>query len=222
MPPRLQPSGAQNRKRQKRLEEDAKTQRGSLNKFLVRYGNSNNENPINNEKPINNENPVNNKNPINNENIENDNVNVSEDDETPIEQKNENLENSSDDEINYNIFNVRVWDGLDSNMKDLLISKGPIRETNLNYPKDGLSRHFSCEYYVRKLRKGDSIERKWLIYSKELDKVFCFCCKLFKTARSRSQLAIDGINDWKHLSKTLNVHENSSEHMINLELGRCG
>lgn len=102
-------------------------------------------------------------------------------------------------------------------MKDLLVTKGPVRETNLNYPKDRLGRHFSCSYYVRKLRNGDSFDRKWLVYSKELDKVFCFCCKLLKPTSSKSQLASEGTNDWKHLNEILNNHENSYKHMINLK-----
>ncbi|PWA39481.1 hypothetical protein CTI12_AA569800 [Artemisia annua] len=100
-------------------------------------------------------------------------------------------------------------------MKDELVTKWPFRETNIDYPKDKAGRHFSSEFYVRKLRNGDSIDRKWLVYSKELDKVFCFCCKLFKTAISKSQLSNVGTNDWKHLSVALKKHENSSEHMVN-------
>ncbi|XP_024992448.1 uncharacterized protein LOC112526392 [Cynara cardunculus var. scolymus] len=40
--------------------------------------------------------------------------------------------------------------------------------------------------------------------------------RIFKTAWSRSQLATEGINDWRHLGETLSLHENSFEHMINL------
>ena len=194
--------------------------------------NIDNENPINNENLENDdvnanddkENPINSDNLENdevnanddNENLDDDDVNVSEDNENPIEENNESPQNCYVDGVNHNIFDVRVWDGLDSNLKELLVSKGVVRETNINYPKDKFSRHFSNEHYARKLRNGDSYDRKWLIYSKELDKVFCFCCKLFKNARSRSQLASEGINDWKHLSNTLKFHENSSEHMINL------
>ncbi|PWA34934.1 hypothetical protein CTI12_AA614310 [Artemisia annua] len=83
------------------------------------------------------------KNPINNEILDSDEVNVSEDNENPIEENNESPQNCYVDGVNHNIFD------------------------------------------------------------------------LFKTARSRSQLANEGINDWKHLSDTLKFHENSSEHMIN-------
>lgn len=92
-------------------------------------------------------------------------------------------------------FDPRVWDGLDAKMKDILVEKGPIREVepNFDFPVDAIGRHFPYDYFTRKLRNGDLIDRKWLVYSKKPNKVFC--CKLFKTSRSRSGLASDGIND---------------------------
>ncbi|XP_075512422.1 uncharacterized protein LOC142547842 [Primulina tabacum] len=101
-------------------------------------------------------------------------------------------------------------------MRDLLVEKGPIREVNFEYPHDELGRHFSSEHYNRVLPNKTSHERKWLVYSKELDKVFCFSCKLFKTLPSRSQLAEDGSRDWKHLSEKLREHEKCREHLANL------
>ena len=46
-------------------------------------------------------------------------------------------------------FDPRVWDMLNSKLKDLFVEKGPIRETNIDYPKDKIGRHFSNELYVR-------------------------------------------------------------------------
>lgn len=115
------------------------------------------------------------------------------------------------------IYDPRVWDGLDEKYRDLLIEKGPIRESNLEYPVDKLGRRFSSNFYIRMLQNGEKHDRKWLVYSKELDKVFCFCCKLFKTMPSRSLLGSEGICDWKHLSEKLAQHENSKEHLINLK-----
>ncbi|CAN6573113.1 unnamed protein product [Malus baccata var. baccata] len=112
----------------------------------------------------------------------------------------ENIE-SPEPIFHLNIYDPRVWDGLNAEMTDLLVENGPIRETNLTYPKDKLSRKFSSHYYDRKLPTGEIYDRKWLAYSKELDKVFCFCCKLFKTIASKSELAKDGISDWRHLGK---------------------
>ncbi|XP_052620984.1 uncharacterized protein LOC111890008 [Lactuca sativa] len=201
--PRKQPPGAQNRKQKQKEQDLTNKLQGSLNKYFVR--NENNDENTNDVET-------------------NDFVDNS---KGPIETSNAPIENSNDHENNdfvdkssdINIFDPRVWDKLDFKMKDMLVEKWPIREIENNkiFPKDALGRHFSCEFYIRKLKNGDSYDRKWLVYSKELDKVFCFCCKLFKTARSRSNLATEGINDWKHLSEKLNEHEHSSEHMINLK-----
>ncbi|XP_042386310.1 uncharacterized protein LOC121977979, partial [Zingiber officinale] len=73
-------------------------------------------------------------------------------------------------------------------------------------------------HYIRKLPNGEKHDRKWLIYSKELDKVFCFCCKLFSQKSITIQLANEGCRDWKNLSAKLKSHETSSEHIINMNI----
>ncbi|XP_071728461.1 uncharacterized protein [Rutidosis leptorrhynchoides] len=223
MPPRIQPSGAQNRKRKKQQQELTQSLQGSLHKYFVRHESNDNENIVeehnvqaNNvgENGVEEDNVVeNNVNENKNEynNMFGDNAN-----QNYVEENNESVGKSCDIGVNFNIFDVRVWDGLSSNMKDLLVTKWPVRETNFDYPKDKANRHFSDIHYECKLPNSDIVDRKWLVYSKELDKVFCFCCKLFKTAITRSQLGSTGLSDWRHLGKSLNDHENSSEHMINL------
>ena len=114
--------------------------------------------------------------------------------------------------FNVNIYDPRVWDSLDAKMRCLLAEKGPKRETNIKYPLDGISRHFSDNYYAQIISSGETYDRKWLVYSKELDKVFCFCCKLFKKMHSKSQLASEGNRDWKHIGEKLIEHENNIEH----------
>ncbi|KAL5835172.1 hypothetical protein ACOSQ4_014669 [Xanthoceras sorbifolium] len=66
------------------------------------------------------------------------------------------------------------------------------------------------------LRNGETCDKKWLVYSKELDRVFCFCCKLFKVIHSRSQLTKEGIRDWKHVSEKLTQDENCLVHLTNM------
>ncbi|GJY47128.1 hypothetical protein Tco_0436191 [Tanacetum coccineum] len=127
--------------------------------FVVRQKKNNNngeENIESNENPTNNENPISDNANVN----ENDDVDVNKNDEVDVNENDDANLNENDDldvnenddvdvnedhvenvneslpKVNYNIFDVRVWDGLRSHMKDELVSKWPIRETNLDYPKD--------------------------------------------------------------------------------------
>ena len=97
---------------------------------------------------------------------------------------------------------------------------GPIRHNDLEFPKDGNSRHFSTTYYTRTLLNGEKYDRKWLVYSNELDRVFCFCCKLFNSETYTSQLANQRTSDWRNLSGNLKRHETSSEHVTNMNTWR--
>ena len=54
------------------------------------------------------------------------------------------------------------------------------------------------------------------MYSKEFDKVYCFCCKLFNTKFNKNQLGNDGTKDWKNLSTKIKSHETSNEHITNM------
>ena len=76
------------------------------------------------------------------------------------------------------------------------MEKGPIRESNINFPKDELSRHFSTLYYIKKLSNGERHDRRWSVYSKDFDRIYCFCFKLFSTKSSINHLlGNEGTND---------------------------
>lgn len=64
---------------------------------------------------------------------------------------------------------------------DRLVMIGPknILE-NISYPLDEHKRHFSNFHIYRNCENGEKIKRRWLIYSKTSNRVYCFCCKLFK------------------------------------------
>jgi len=96
-----------------------------------------------------------------------------------------------------------------------IIKNGPYKVQNLNYPLDSEKRKFSDYYYTRSLSNGEVINRYWLIYSKKNNCVYCFYCKLFPI--NANGLSTTGINDWWHLSRILNKHENSPNHLQSLK-----
>ncbi|KAL6561541.1 hypothetical protein OROMI_017142 [Orobanche minor] len=72
----------------------------------------------------------------------------------------------------------------------VLACNGPKRDVTIEKgPNDRSNRHFSSIHYNRILSNGEKIDRDWLVYSKELDKIFYFCCKLFKKGHVVGELA---------------------------------
>nr|TKW32606.1 hypothetical protein SEVIR_2G178500v2 [Setaria viridis] len=62
----------------------------------------------------------------------------------------------------------------------------------------------AMDKFVRKESQGLAC------YSKELDWIFCFGCKLFTKGHRKGQLANEGFNDWIHLGIRLKEHETSN------------
>ncbi|XP_010510807.1 PREDICTED: zinc finger MYM-type protein 5-like [Camelina sativa] len=109
------------------------------------------------------------------------------------------------------------WGNVDMKMRDLLVKNGPTTRlsTDYQFPKDGIGRRFSQAFYTRELVNGEKQDRRWLVYSESLDKVFCFCCKLFRPEKNGGgNLATTGYNDWRNLSTRLKEHENFHDHFL--------
>ena len=147
------------------------------------------------------------------ENIEKENSEIK---DNEIED-NQNL-NETSDYGHINIYDPSQWKNIDTKLRDLLVENGPIRYNNLDFPKDEHSRHFSTTHYIRKLTNGETLDRRWLVYSKDLDKIFCFCCKLFNMNYSTSKLANEGTKDWRNIGVKLKNHEITNEHITNMNI----
>ena len=116
-----------------------------------------------------------------------------------------------------NIFDPRNWGSLDPKQIDILAQKGPKRDSQFQKgPKDRYSSRFSALFYTRIMPHGEHCDRDWLVYSKDLNRLFCFGCKLFTKGHRKGQLANEGCDDWIHLGSTLKEHETSVDHVLNM------
>jgi hypothetical protein len=239
MPPKLTTknrkfdSGSQKHKKKRRLDELTKYQLGDLDKFIIRGP----QIPVENHNVHDNidveilENVVTGENIEDNVDVdatENANLSVENVDVDATENDNLSVENVDDDNVDdnevdsvngigENIYDPTIWDSLDSKMIDLLAIKGPKRDLSIvKSPKDKISRRFTANLFTRVLSNGEKCDRDWLVYSKELDRVFCFCCKIFRRGMGRGQLANDGFGDWGHVGERLKEHETGTKHVKNM------
>ncbi|KAH1247857.1 Zinc finger MYM-type protein 5 [Glycine max] len=129
--------------------------------------------------------------------------------------------NSTSNEVSKNIYDLGQWKNIDENFRDLIVDNGPIRYNDMQYPKDKNNRHFSSFYYQKVMPNGEKYDQRWLVYSKDLDKVYYFCCKLFCSKSSVcivNQLVNEGTRDWKNIGSKLKIHETSYEQVTNMDI----
>uniref|UniRef100_A0A2N9EZT0 TTF-type domain-containing protein n=1 Tax=Fagus sylvatica TaxID=28930 RepID=A0A2N9EZT0_FAGSY len=126
------------------------------------------------------------------------------------------LDLEKDVDVNYD---PGLWGIINDTKRVMLVKKCLIKilKENDEFPKEpNRGRHFSSKLYTSDRPNGEKQERKWLVYSNELDRVFCFCCKLFKHKPMTTSLAEDGINDWHNLPTKLRDHEKNPKHNLNV------
>ena len=212
-------SGSEKRKKKARIDEFIQSQRGSMHKFLKNNPNTSrdpNELAIVVWKEPTQIIPEDEGPPDDNVGINMEENNVSNDEHIFNSNTTENSSLDEEPVCHMDIYDPRNWDNLDNKARDILVEKGPIREDNIVFPFDDNLRHFAYSHYHRKMSNGELRDRKWLVYSKHLDKVFCFCCKLFNSKKCKSSLVNDGYRDWKHINERLKEHEITVEHITNM------
>lgn len=185
MLPKKHLSGAQKRKRQKEKDQLAESQRGALHKFFQSSSNVD-VNEAQGEGQQEHDHDLNAQVEVTEVATMEDVIGEDERENLQPSSDHENLSGDEQDGFGFSIYDPRVWDNLDNSKRDILIERGPVRELNLEFPKDAIGRNFSYYYYSKNLTNGESVDRKWLVYSKHVDKVYYFYCKLFKTIKSKS------------------------------------
>lgn len=88
-----------------------------------------------------------------------------------------------------------------------LVNPSSLQDVGLHYED-------FCRYT---LVNGEKSERSWLIYSKQKDSAYCFCCRIFSdpsrhNTRTSALSKEEGFRDWKHCSERLRKHQCSPEH----------
>lgn len=112
---------------------------------------------------------------------------------------------------------LALWpEVISDNLRICLVNHGPVQLNNFIFPKDNKNRSFSNVYFIKKLRNNETVERDWLVYSKSNDSVYCFYCKLFNVNATTFNDKM-GYKDWQHLSRSIELHEKSYNHLMSVK-----
>ncbi|XP_050147476.1 uncharacterized protein LOC126622803 [Malus sylvestris] len=208
-PTRKYPSGYLKRQRKRKIEQLTQSQKGAIDRFFLKE-----------KEPQSSVDDLITEQQDDNEQLANDLGNDEIDDDLDEKDNHEDapIVSGQPSEFNpSNIYDPQIWDSLDPKWIDFLAEKGPGRDLSIEKgPKDQFNRRFNAAFYTQYLSNGEKHDRDWLVYSNDVDKVFCFCCKLFKKGPLKGQLANDGYIDWTYLNVRLKEHENSFDHISNM------
>lgn len=109
---------------------------------------------------------------------------------------------------------VNYPDILTPDFREKIVHVGPI-QIKMSFPSTN-GRSFSESFYTKRMANGEDVRREWIVYSRTLDSVHCFCCFLFGENQNVSGVSSkNGISDWKHLSTRISEHEHTKQHMKN-------
>ncbi|KAF8106031.1 hypothetical protein N665_0148s0019 [Sinapis alba] len=183
---RNQSSGAKNRKRKARQDEVIKSQANDMLKYVTRTKSSKTDETSKTEED-------------------------KEDEEFVFEEDDEKTS-----------VRMLIWMILETGrkieqrMRDYLVERGPPTRPPIDYPfpRDGIERCFTYSCYTRRMSNGEKQDRRWLVYSKSKDKLFCFCCKLFSQETYPPLLVTTVYYDWRNASHRLKNHETTYNHIV--------
>ncbi|XP_022165596.1 zinc finger MYM-type protein 1-like [Myzus persicae] len=129
-------------------------------------------------------------------------------------------QNTLNDRYVYDLNDPGCWPSeITHNIRIEIVSLGVKRNTHQEFPANNENppRKFTSYHFYRTMSNGERVDREWLIYSNKKDCVYCFCCKLFLKKNCTSGLSLNGINDWKNISYSLKIHEQSINHCQSLK-----
>ena len=151
-------SGYEKLQKKRKIEKLIQSQKGALDKFITSDKQDTIEN-INKNIIIEQTNikELEDNEVMNNEQINDQTCNEENNNEQHNKILDENIINKESKELNQNsnlisinIYDPGRWKNIDTKLIELLVERGPIREHEINFPKDENSRHFSTTFYIRK------------------------------------------------------------------------
>uniref|UniRef100_H3ACY8 HAT C-terminal dimerisation domain-containing protein n=1 Tax=Latimeria chalumnae TaxID=7897 RepID=H3ACY8_LATCH len=128
-----------------------------------------------------------------------------------------NFEENDNVSLGLNFNDPHSWPNMTDKLRCCLVEHEPEQQKDADFTLSTSSdeRRFSCDWFIKTLPNGETVEHKWLMYSETRRAVFCFLCMLFrKKSPSTPNIANPkrGFSDWKHLNPRIGEHENSLEH----------